>query len=270
MKKQSFPRAFMGVAFLFVSTFSFAQATRTWVSGVGDDINPGSRTAPCKTFAGAISKTATGGEINVMDPGGFGAVTITHSITIDGSGTFASILSSGTNGIIINGGADAVITIRHLFINGAGTGIDGIKIISARKVIIEDCTLTNFTQKGIEVNTTNSCTVLLSNVIIHNAEDAIAITDPGGTVIINGCSFQSISSAGINLMSGESTVGNSNISDCGTGVMAAAKTTVSLFNNVISNNLTDLQTTGTIASAGNNLMVGNKMQGTITSGIKLQ
>src|SRR5262249_58817582 len=79
-----------------------AQATRTWISGVGDDVNPCSRTAPCKTFAGAISKTAAGGEINCLDPGGFGSVTITKSITLDCSGTFRSILSSGTNGINLN------------------------------------------------------------------------------------------------------------------------------------------------------------------------
>src|SRR6188508_223353 len=83
------------------------QATRTWVSGVGDDANPCSRTAPCKTFAGAISKTATGGEINVLDPGGFGGVTITKSITIDCEDTQGSILASGTNGINVNDGATA-------------------------------------------------------------------------------------------------------------------------------------------------------------------
>jgi len=69
-----------------IATSAQAQATRTWVSGVGDDANPCSRTAPCKTFAGAISKTAAGGEISVLDPGGFGAVTITKSITINGDG----------------------------------------------------------------------------------------------------------------------------------------------------------------------------------------
>src|ERR671923_21621 len=87
-----------------------AQASRTWVSGVGDDVNPCSRTAPCKTFAGAISKTAQGGEINAIDPGGFGAVTITKSITIDGRGPMASILASGTNGVIVNAGANDVVT----------------------------------------------------------------------------------------------------------------------------------------------------------------
>src|SRR5438552_12482981 len=78
-----------------------AQATRTWVSGVGDDANPCSRTAPCKTFAGAISKTASGGEIDCLDPGGFGAVTITKAITLDCTGTFGSVLVSGTNGVVV-------------------------------------------------------------------------------------------------------------------------------------------------------------------------
>src|SRR2546426_11184534 len=94
---------------LTLVTFAFAfaavaqaQATRTWVSGVGDDLNPCSRTAPCKTFAGAISKTAAGGEINCLDSGGFGSVTITKSITIKCEGVIAGVLASGTFGININ------------------------------------------------------------------------------------------------------------------------------------------------------------------------
>src|SRR4030081_2792533 len=85
-----------------VSGIAQAQATRTWVSGVGDDVNPCSRTAPCKTWAGAISKTAAGGIIDALDPGGFGAVTITKAMTLEGNGTLASTLSSGVNGIIVN------------------------------------------------------------------------------------------------------------------------------------------------------------------------
>src|SRR6184192_4083719 len=113
---------------IVVAGSAFAQATRTWVSGVGDDVNPCSRTAPCKTFAGANSKTATGGEISVLDPGGFGAVTITRSMTIDGTGTLAGILANGTSGIIINVAGitdpkDAAksVRIRGLSINGVGT-----------------------------------------------------------------------------------------------------------------------------------------------------
>src|SRR5437867_9427866 len=109
-----------------IFTFAFAsmaqaQATRTWVSGVGDDANPCSRTAPCKTFAGAISKTAAKGEINALDPGGFGGVTITKAITIDGGGHIAGVLVSGTNGIVVNAGVNDVITLRGLDINGIGT-----------------------------------------------------------------------------------------------------------------------------------------------------
>src|SRR6266446_6742967 len=92
----------LAILFLFSSQILFAQAIRTWVSGVGDDVNPCSRTAPCKTFAGAISKTASGGEINVLDPGGFGAVTITKAITISSEGFEAGVLVSGTNGIVIS------------------------------------------------------------------------------------------------------------------------------------------------------------------------
>src|SRR5690348_12868822 len=119
------------------SSAAQAQATRTWVSGVGDDANPCSRTAPCKTFAGAISKTATGGEIDALDPGGFGAVTITKTITIDGGGgQVASVLASGgTNGIVVAAGASDIVTLRNLRINGvegtpSGGGLNGIRYVS--------------------------------------------------------------------------------------------------------------------------------------------
>jgi hypothetical protein len=124
---------------------AFAQATRTWVSGVGDDANPCSRTAPCKTFAGAISKTAAGGEISVLDPGGFGTVTITKSITISNTGSGeAGILASGTNGITINAATTDRITLRGLTIMGAATGLVGVRILSAGEVVIEDCQIEGF------------------------------------------------------------------------------------------------------------------------------
>src|SRR5881296_703992 len=113
---------------LTVTSMANAQATRTWVSGVGDDANPCSRTAPCKTFAGAISKTAASGEISVLDPGGFGAVTITKSMTIDGGGGsgFAGILAALTTGVIVNG-FSIDVTLRNISIDGAGNGNIGIK-----------------------------------------------------------------------------------------------------------------------------------------------
>src|SRR6476620_9157042 len=131
MSKFRFTIKVLAIATFMFATVSIAQAqaSRTWVSGVGDDANPCSRTAPCKTWAGAISKTAAGGEIDALDPGGFGAVTITKAITIDGHNTQASILASGVTGVIINAGDTDVVTLRGLSINGAGStlGVDGIR-----------------------------------------------------------------------------------------------------------------------------------------------
>jgi len=126
---------------LGISSIANAQATRTWVSGVGDDANPCSRTAPCKTFAGAISKTAAGGEISVLDPGGFGAITITKAITLNGDGTLAGILNAGVNGIIVNAGANDVVYIRNISINGAGTGLNGIRWIAGKALHVENCNI---------------------------------------------------------------------------------------------------------------------------------
>jgi hypothetical protein len=126
-----------------------AQAARTWVSGVGDDVNPCSRTAPCKTFAGAISKTAAGGMINCMDSGGFGAVTINKSITIDCTGTIAGILAAGTNGINITATSGLVI-LRNLEIAAPGTqtGVIGIRANAGASVRVEKCRISSFRSGG--------------------------------------------------------------------------------------------------------------------------
>src|SRR5476649_2111009 len=129
----------LSAAFLALGAQSAsAQATRTWVSGVGDDANPCSRTAPCKTFAGAISKTAAGGTIDALDPGGFGAVTINKAITIEAVGTVASILVSGTNGVTINAGVNDIVALRGLTVEGVnGAGLNGIRFVAGNKLIVE-------------------------------------------------------------------------------------------------------------------------------------
>src|SRR5246500_5488268 len=125
-----------------------AQATRTWVSGVGDDANPCSRTAPCKTFAGAISKTAPAGEINVLDPGGFGAVTITKSIRIISDHIEAGVLVSGTNGIVVNVGGTDHVVLDGLDIEGLGTGLNGVQIIGGGAVVVRRKLIKNFLGKA--------------------------------------------------------------------------------------------------------------------------
>ncbi len=157
--------------FLFAASV-YAQATRTWVSGVGDDANPCSRTAPCKTFAGAISKTASPGEIDVLDPGGFGAVTITKSITIDGGGFLASTLASGVNGIIVNAPAGADVILRNLSINGAGTtlGINGVRFLSGRSLRLDNCKIFGFSGQALDVNTGTGQAATTSSVFVSNSD----------------------------------------------------------------------------------------------------
>ena len=138
------------LAFSSMAPAAYAQASRTWVSGVGDDANPCSRTAPCKTFAGAISKTAAGGEINALDPGGYGALTITKSITIDGTGTNASILASLSNGIVINAGVNDVVILRNLNINGSGNGLNGIRFLAGAALHLENVNVFGFSREGLE------------------------------------------------------------------------------------------------------------------------
>src|SRR5579862_7328584 len=129
--RMRFTAVAVGLMAMFLAAAQLsAQATRTFVSGVGDDANPCSRTAPCKTFAGAISKTAPGGEIDVLDPGGFGAVTITKSISIEADGVIAGVLVSGTNGINVAAGATDEVVLRGLTFEGLGTGLDGISYTS--------------------------------------------------------------------------------------------------------------------------------------------
>src|SRR3954469_3094674 len=133
---------------VLASAPAHAQATRTWVSGVGDDANPCSRTAPCKTFAGAISKTAAAGEINCLDPGGFGGVTVTKSMTISCEAGTAGVLVSGTNAIIFNGAATDYLFLKGLDIEGLGTGINGISMLNGGFLHVEDCVIRRFTGSG--------------------------------------------------------------------------------------------------------------------------
>jgi hypothetical protein len=184
-------------AFAF-SSIAQAQATRTWVSGVGDDLNPCSRTAPCKTFAGAISKTAVNGEINCLDPGGYGAVTVTKSITIDCEDTQGSILAAGVNAVIVNltttlaNDPVSTVRLRGLSINGSGscgtscgtaTGVRGIFVSSANtravKLFVDEVFIQNFVNEGIFFNGPGGDLVvrdsLITNIIGTGANSGAGI-----------------------------------------------------------------------------------------------
>ena len=198
------------VVLLALPQLASAQATRTWVSGVGDDANPCSRTAPCKTFAGAISKTATAGEIDCLDSGGFGAVTITKSIQIDCRDVIGGVLVPGTAGIIVNA-AGAQVVLRHLDFNGAstpGTNASGIRILAAASVHVEDVTIRAMGTNGIELATSGAGNTRLTLVRVtsqDNLSHGVYVAPTGGataTVAVFGSTLSGNGTTGIRVNDG--------------------------------------------------------------------
>jgi hypothetical protein len=287
---------------VFATVFAFslsvdpaqAQASRTWVSGVGDDANPCSRTAPCKTFAGAISKTAVNGEINCLDPGGFGSVTITKSITIDCHGIFGSILHAGTNGINIpfDSFTDArkTVNIRNLNLQGFDIGLIGVRILGAgagSSVNIEDClingnfggaasgildqrgagqltvlntTVKNMGGNGISMAGASLIKVTLSNVRVLNSNFGV-VAGNGAAVMVSRSVVSNSATVGLFAAPGaQINVDSSVVSHNTLGVQASGGT-IRLSNNDFSFNVTGVS--GTVNSFSNNRFSNNGAGGTI-------
>jgi hypothetical protein len=272
-----------------------AQATRTWVSGVGNDADPCSRTAPCKTFAGAISKTADGGFINVLDSGGFGALTITKSVTIDGEGAHAGVLAAGTQGFIINAPGKKV-TLRNLSIESPSVtspGTVGVNVINAAEVHIEKCWIGRFTSHAIDFHPggaggegfiddvtaisnggsavsvssgrvsvnrlesyTNDAAVFVRGTAIATVRDTMAV---GGSV---GFGANTVAGAVLNVENSTSTH-NAN------GVLVASGATVRISNSLIVSNVSFGLNNGgggsVIISLSGNIVTGNPTDGTFSS-----
>ncbi|MCG2643611.1 MULTISPECIES: hypothetical protein [Bradyrhizobium] len=260
-----------------------AQASRTWVSGVGDDANPCSRTAPCKTFAGAISKTAAGGEIDALDPAGFGALTITKAITIDGGGgQVASVLVAGTNGINVSAGANDVVILKNLRFNGIGSGLTGINYLSGAALVIENCAIYDFITAGIGASTSATSKLIVTNTTITNSVIGINAVPTGAlSGQVDHSNIQVMTTAGIKATGPANiTISNSSVANAATAVLAGAGSIMGVDSSQINHNTTAFSTTGgfmrvsrnivfdnvsdfsiagggTIASAGNNIVAGN-------------
>jgi hypothetical protein len=278
-------------AALLYATPAEAQATRTWVSGIGDDANPCSRTAACKTFAGAISKTAPGGEINCLDPGGFGAVTITKPITISCEAGTAGVLVSGTNAIVVAAGSQDRVVLRGLDINGVGgQGLSGIRFLSGAALMVEKCIIYGFANFGIEVSLPTNGALSVKDTVFPNPNTAIRISPAGGVpaITVDHISITRAGANGIELASPSLvTVNNSMIFGTNNGVITsaggsvanidntqflsnniavnafAAGSTIQLNNNSIYSNNTAISIAAgaTVASAGNNKLSSNVSNG---------
>jgi hypothetical protein len=229
--------AFVVCTFLGGS-MAFAQATRTWVSGVGDDANPCSRTAPCKTFAGAISKTAAGGEIDALDDGGFGTVTITKSLTIDGSGHLAGILGALTNGVNVNDIATAtpgtiIVTLRNLSINGVGTGLVGVRFLSGGALILDKVQISGFAtgiQTEVAKTTVSHSTFSNNRTIAVRSMGASSLNLEDNMITTNNVAVQAEGTSNLRLS-------NNSVYDNQTGFGCGGGTLVSASNNRKANNV---------------------------------
>ena len=295
--------ALTAIGWGFSATSAHAQATRTWVSGVGDDANPCSRTAPCKTFAGAISKTAPGGEIDCLDPGGFGALTITKSITIDCQ-EIGSVLVAGTNGIVVAAGASDKVVLHGVRFQGlrgggnANAGLDAIKYISGAQLSVDNCFIVGFNNDGIEAALGAAGELYVTNTYITNVGQAgiAAVTTAGAlTVSVDHTQILNPGTDGFSTSGGGVTIGtitNSIVSGAGgSGVIAATgqlnADTLTLANNNVAvsalsgatarvsnsniyNNATNFTNNGgaAIISAGNNRV--SNVSGAPTGSITLQ
>jgi Right handed beta helix region len=272
----------IALAICLWSSVVWAQATRTWVSGVGDDANPCSRTAPCKTFAGAISKTAAGGEIDALDPAGYGAVTITKAITIDGGGgQVASVLAAGTNGIVVQSGPADVVILRNLSINGIrGTavgGLNGIRYISGAALHIENCHIFGFTADGINVSTSTPGALFVTDTFLDNNNNGVQIAPTAGNVrsMLVRVRAHGNSGFGFYLHPGAGVGAGTVIDDSsallnGTGI-GVTGATLYLGNSVIIRNGVGVSITGgSVLSYKTNMIDGNNgADGTPLSGIPL-
>ncbi|HEX7823060.1 MAG TPA: hypothetical protein VF463_20870 [Sphingobium sp.] len=257
--------AFTGMG---LSSPASAQATRTWISGVGDDANPCSRTAPCKTFPGAISKTASGGEINCLDPGGFGGVTITKSITLKcDEASNGGVLVAATNAIIING-SGIEVSLIGLDIEGLGQtgspGLNAINFLSGTSLTVRNCSIRNFSQNGINFAPSSNASLFVSDT---------QITSVGQSATYAGIQLRPTGSANI-----KATVNSTEITGGYFGVVADGSATTGKINGIINDsNVSGNQFNGITASIGTASgvtlildrvsVVGNGNNGLATSGV---
>jgi hypothetical protein len=290
--------------------FAQAQATRTWVAaqGTGDDANPCSRTAPCLTFAGAISKTNGGGEIDVIEPGSYGAVTINKAITIDGgtgAGWAGIVATGGGSGITVNTNGDkANVILRNLTLNGArqagNGGATGISVIKAAQLHLENINIENFDTSGIDIAAADSVKVWMQHVNVLRSVIGVQASTGAGflvTMYIDDVSLQG-STDGLNAVANAfATIRNSffganvgttngavkassgciiNIEnsifyDNGIAVNSATGGTVNISNNSFYGNTNALTGGGTIATATNsNKFAGNSNDGATNATITLK
>jgi hypothetical protein len=296
----------LGSLFLFIAslaTGASAQATRTWVSGTGSDANPCNRTAPCKTWAGAYGQTAAGGEIDAMDSGAFGSLTIGKSLTVDGGGNFAGTAASGTTGFVINAATNDQVTIRNVSLDGAGApkGTIGIRTTAVGSVDIQNVYIFNFAQRAVSIENAAAAQIQIRNCFFYNNGQTAVVVQPlisanvqvsidkttiskngvgagtaggifvtnGGRVVVRDSQIDHNTAPGVEAgPNGEALIDSSDVSFNSDGVKTSGGT-IRISRSTLAYNSGSAanNTSGTINTYGDNRMAGNGTNNTGTGAI---
>ncbi len=284
---------------LAASQAAQAQLARTWVSVNGLDANDCSHATPCRTFGGALGKTSAGGEIDVLDTGDFGSVTLNKSISLIAPGVLGGVQAGSGTAITVNAGANDKIVVRGLTIDGLGTGLNGISFVAGGFLYVENCTINNFSQFGIDfAPTSGSGKLFLTDSVLRNngvgasgcGLHLIASTTPGFIASVDGlrsennvCGIkaetQGVITVRNSLAANNSFSGFSAVTPSGSGsvhmliensvsthngtngVVSSGLATVVISNVVVTDNLNGLNPLGSILSFGNNKIQGNTTDG---------
>ncbi len=202
-------------AALLTGGSALALPTQTWISGVGDDANPCSRTAPCLTLQGAYAKAAVGGEINYLDPVEAGALTINHSITINGAAAGGGAQVEGQDAILVAAGATDVVVLHHLTLIGDDTH-GGVHVTSVGTLQLDGCELRDF-NKGVDFEPSLGGQLLVSDSTLeHMSDSALLVASSSGTA--------------------NATVSDSQLADSARGILALAGAQVSIVSSTLAGN----------------------------------
>lgn len=240
-------------ALLFAAAPLFALSDHTWVAGYGNDANAGTPTSPFATFQTAVNATAPGGIVSVLSPGDFGAVTVSHAITLDGGSVGGSITFTGNVGIDINAGASDIVTVRNLHVNGLGAGVYALLLQTGGTLIVENCVFENFSDIGIGIYTPAAEKVVVRNTSIYGGQLGFRVFQTGTAGVrlhasLDNVTIANASSAAIFVRDGDTSIVNSFISNSAIGIEGDTSVQVDVQGTVLSLNTVAVEfyTTATV------------------------
>jgi hypothetical protein len=257
---------------ILLATTLNAASTHTWVGPNGNDTNAGTSASPYRTFATAVVNTAPAGTVSVLGPADYGPVTITQSITIDGTGGGSIDFTGDGEGIYIDAGGNANIVIRNLSLDGGGTGSDAIFVASSGttnvvNVLIDGCLIAGFDQIGVGLGSESPMYLTVRNTSIQGGTLGVRTFQSTGAVVydhvqLDRVTIQGASSAGVFTRNGSMDIIASTVTGAlglgAVGIEADTNATINVQNTMITGNTDGVCIfTGSTATIGTSTTVAD-------------